>query len=306
MSSLETLKLTGRDGCILDSEQIEALFSGFQETLPLSNLTFWGFFLRGCLAPLAKSFRFFPDLDFASLLFYFNSGDLQIVIGFLENFRFMKYFNVLRIQCKEIACPDGTDEENAVSCLASLDFSREILLSGINLTPEAAAVLGRSLPEMSSLEGLSVTGGDGCALNAVEVKALFSGLNKAMSLSEFELNAFNVQGHLASFTSSLKFFPDLTRLSLSMLNMGEYDLKSLLESFRFIPSLKVLVLSHNPLDQAVKSIVPHLVKLSELYFIDLRQTASTEDLKDVRETIQQLRPQLNVCIEEETERCSVR
>ncbi|XP_022787144.1 uncharacterized protein LOC111327268 isoform X1 [Stylophora pistillata] len=168
MSSLETLKLTGRDGCILDSEQIEALFSGFQETLPLSNLTFSGFFLRGCLAPLAKSFRFFPDLDSASLLLYFNSGDLQIVIGFLENFRFMKCFNALRIQCKEIACPDGTDEENAVSCLASQDFSREILLSGITLTP-VAAVLGRSLREMSFLEGLSVTGGDWCALNAVEV-----------------------------------------------------------------------------------------------------------------------------------------
>lgn len=227
------------------------------------------------------------------------------MIGFLENFRFMKCFNALRIQCKEIACPDGTDEENAVSCLASPDFSREILLSGITLTL-VAAVLGRSLREMSFLEGLSVTGGDGCALNAVEVEALFSGLNKAMSLSELELSAFNVQGHLASFTSSLKFFPDLTWLSLSMLNMGEYDLKSLLESFEFIPSLKVLVLSHNPLDQAVKSIVPHLGKLSKLYFIDLRQTASTEDLMDVRETIQRLRPQLKVCIrEEETERCSV-
>ena len=59
MSSLEVLELTGLDGSVLEAEEIEALFGGFNKTLPSSRLTLSGFSVRG-LSPLAKSLAFSP------------------------------------------------------------------------------------------------------------------------------------------------------------------------------------------------------------------------------------------------------
>ena len=59
MSSLQELLITGADGSIVKTEEMEALFGGLNKMLPLHYLT-CDFKVRGSLAPLMKSFAFCP------------------------------------------------------------------------------------------------------------------------------------------------------------------------------------------------------------------------------------------------------
>ena len=63
MSSLQVLELFGEDGRILQAENMVALFGGLNKTTPLCRLEFIDFNAGGCLAPLFRSFRFFPNLE---------------------------------------------------------------------------------------------------------------------------------------------------------------------------------------------------------------------------------------------------
>ncbi|KAJ7382720.1 hypothetical protein OS493_033284, partial [Desmophyllum pertusum] len=55
---------------------------------------------------------------------------------------------------------------------------KKLVLSEISLTPAVAAALGRSLPELSSLQTLELTGADGSNVQGKEMEALFGGFNK--------------------------------------------------------------------------------------------------------------------------------
>ena len=125
---------------------------------------------------------------------------------------------------------------------------QELSLRGISLTPVAAAALGRSLPELSSLEEFQLTGVDGSILQVEEMEALFGGMNKTLpALKQLTLVNFNAGGSLAPFTKRVHFFPNLLWLDLLYLNMDERDLHGLLKSLRSIPNLEHLALDGNPL-----------------------------------------------------------
>ena len=130
---------------------------------------------------------------------------------------------------------------------------QELSLRGISLTPVAAAALGRSLPELSSLEEFQLTGVDGSILQVEEMEALFGGMNKTLpALKQLTLVNFNAGGSLAPFTKRVHFFPNLLRLDLLYLNMNERDFNGLLESLRSIPDLEHLVLDCNPLGSWIR------------------------------------------------------
>ena len=101
----------------------------------------------------------------------------------------------------------------------------QLMLSGIILTPAAAKTLGRSLPEMSSLQVLVLTGFDGSILQTEEIEALFGGFNKTIPLYELTFTDFSVSGRLAPFFRSFHFFPNLRSLYLVKLNMDGHDLR---------------------------------------------------------------------------------
>ena len=61
--SLQKLVLTGANGSNLQAEEMEMIFGGLNKTLPLRELRFSCFNVRGCLAQLTNSLRFFPDLN---------------------------------------------------------------------------------------------------------------------------------------------------------------------------------------------------------------------------------------------------
>ena len=125
---------------------------------------------------------------------------------------------------------------------------QELTLRHVRLTPAAAAALGRSLPKMSSLVEFELTGVNRSILQVEEMEALFGGINETFSALEvLTLSNFNARGSLAPLTKRVHFFPKLTQLNLSSLNMDERDLHGLLESLRSFPKPPILDLHGNPL-----------------------------------------------------------
>ena len=168
-------------------------------------------------------------------------------------------------------------------------------LGVISLTPAVAAMLGRLLPELSSLQELKLTGLRGSILQAEEMEALFGGFNKTVPLYRLTFENFSAGGCLFPLFRSFRFFPNLLWLGLKGLNLDEHDLRDLLESFQFIPNLERLDLSYNPLGHSVTSIVSHVVNLKKLRYLLINNTRSSEkDLNFVRDTIQQALPALQV------------
>jgi len=234
MSSLETLVLSGVNGRTVQAEEMEALFGGFNKALPLYRLSFTGFCVRGCLAPLIKSLLFFPNL--AELFLEKFSMDAYDLCGLVESLRYIPNLRELALRgtplCHTHCC---AAEVHTVSGFTHMNLE-ELKLNGIILTPAAAAALGRSLPEMSSLETLVLTGMNGSTVQAGEMEALFGGFTKTLPLRELTFSGFNVRGCLAPLTKSFRFFTNLRELSLKELSMDEHDQCGLLESFGFIAS----------------------------------------------------------------------
>ena len=142
-------------------------------------------------------------------------------------------------------------------------------LWNIRLTPAAAVALGRSLPEMSSLESLTLTGVDGSTLQVEEVAAIFGGFNKtAAHLKFLTFSNFSVKNCLAPLSERIGFFPNLLRVWLSNLNIDESDLRALLEKLSSVPDLVMLILYGNPLGEKdrVNSIVKGALPQVDLYY----------------------------------------
>ena len=72
-----------------------------------------------------------------------------------------------------------------------------LVLKEAVFTPAATKALGRSLPEMSFLEVLELTGVDGSILQAVDMEALFGGLNKTLPLIRLRFSNFTLRDCLA-------------------------------------------------------------------------------------------------------------
>ena len=149
ISSLQVL--TGADGSIVEGEEMEALFGGLYKMLPLDHLTFCDFNVRGSLASLMKSFRFLPNRVTSWMI---QRMDEHNLCALLESLRFIPNLKFLRVLGK----PQG----DAHCCTAELNIMASITpktlehlkLDGISLTPVSAALLGQSLPEMSSPQAL--------------------------------------------------------------------------------------------------------------------------------------------------------
>ena len=95
------------------------------------------------------------------------------------------------------------------------EYGDKILeLNVTSLTPAVAAVLGRLLPDLSSLHELKLTGFDGSILQAAEMEALFGGFSRTLPLRTLLCCGFSARGRLAPLFRSFRFFPSLVRLEL--------------------------------------------------------------------------------------------
>ena len=250
MSFLQELELIGVDGSILQAEEMDALFGGFNRTFrPLCKLTFSGFRLGGCLAPLTKSFCFFPNLKSLKLeKLHMNENDQ---CGLLESLPSIHNLTALKIQTRPLSDADCCTAE-----LNTYDYFRptaykSLTLKGIILTQAATAALGQSLPEMLSLQALEVTGvWHESVLQAEEIEALFGRFNRELPLYSLIFRDFSLTGSIVPLTKSFCFFPNLVELNLAKLDMDELNLCGLLESLRFTPNLMELRVEGKTLDHA--------------------------------------------------------
>ena len=168
-------------------------------------------------------------------------------------------------------------------------------LCEVRLTPEAAAHLGRSIPEMGSLKIFQVSLAEAVEQQCEQLKLLFSGFNKISSLEKLTLKGFTVTSGVSSFAESLRYLPHLKVLHLKDLSMDEQDLSVLVRNFRFIGNLKMLNLKGNSLGRGVRSIVEYIHDLPMLQFLVISRTECLEeDWNYVAESLKRIHPKLNV------------
>ena len=172
----------------------------------------------------------------------------------------------------------GTCCAAAVNRLCSITHQtlKNLTLKNIRWTLALAVLLGQSLSEMSSLRSLGLTGVDGSILHAEEMEALFGGINKTLpTLEMLSLWNFNARGSLAPLTKRFQFFPNLSGLSLSDMNMDELDLRGVLAS---CPNLKILWLSSKQLGSwdRVESIVKQALPQVHLHQSWMKSGSSTQ------------------------------
>ena len=177
----------------------------------------------------------------------------------------------------------------------------ELILSRIHLTLAAAEALGQSLPELSALQTLEISGWEGCNLRQKEcrlqhedMEALFSKFNRPSSLKELRITNFKARGSLAQPIQNLSFFPCLEKLQLINLNIGEADLNGLLKNLEFMPDLRVLHLWGNSLGPGIRLMVPYLLEHQNLQSVVFPQMYSTKDLDYVQNAVNEKRPQLRI------------
>ena len=92
MSSLRSLCLKGKHGSV-ETKDMDTLFGRFNKPLPVEQLSFQWFSVKGCLAPLTNSLRFFPNLRTLSLCkLNMDEHDLS---GLHESFRFIPNLDTL-------------------------------------------------------------------------------------------------------------------------------------------------------------------------------------------------------------------
>ena len=171
----------------------------------------------------------------------------------------------------------------------------ELILSRIYLTSAAAEALGQSLPELSALQTLEISGGG--RLQHEDMEALFGKFNRPSSLKELRISDFQARGSLAQPIQNLSFFPCLEKLQLTHLNIGEADVPGLLENLKFMPDLRVLYLWDNSLGPAIRLMVPYLLKHQNLESVVFpRMGCSIADLDFVQNAVNEKRPQLRIKI----------
>ena len=156
----------------------------------------------------------------------------------------LRFNNVVTLDLDLRHChPDAVD--TLVSCVRHKTLER-LTLSSISLSPIVAAALGRSLPEMLSLEALELTGKNE-VLQAKEIESLLSGFSKTFpSLCKLGFRGFIMTSCFPSLTTSFRFFPNLTELDVGRLIMDERNTCALLDSLKLIPNVEWISLCNPP------------------------------------------------------------
>ena len=84
--ALDSLEISGSDGCSLQDKEMEALFGRFNRPSPLVSLEIDHFSLRGSLSVVTKNLHFFPCLKYLDLSVTVDEADL---FGLLEKLKLL-------------------------------------------------------------------------------------------------------------------------------------------------------------------------------------------------------------------------
>ena len=159
-----------------------------------------------------------------------TSADVTKLAGLLPQFNNLVSLNFTSNDC----CAEAV---NKLVCSITHKTLEGLGLHGIILTPVTAAVLGRSISEMSSLRELSISGPERGFLETNEIEASPTGFDRTSLVSQ--LFTFN--------TGGCRFLPSLHTLRLQRLNLNERGLRELLDNLKFFSELRYFYLHDNPL-----------------------------------------------------------
>ena len=130
-SAVDSLEISGSDGCSLQDKEMEALFGRFNRPSPLVSLVIDHFSLKGSLSVLAKNLHFFPRLKYLDLSITVDEADL---FGLLEKMELLPELENLTL--KGIALSHSIRsmvpqllklKKLEMLCLKTEDFSKEDL-----------------------------------------------------------------------------------------------------------------------------------------------------------------------------------
>ena len=311
LSALQTLKISGSDGCSLDlkfpvlSDDLHATIRGLTECsaevvsgivggikhktlkkLEVSKINLASAITK-LLATITVEHKTLTVLELRNVCL--TSAATKVLCQSLPE---LSALRTLKIRGLGACSAETVRDLFAAIQHKSLE---ELILRGSCLTSAAAEALGQSLPELSALQTLEISGGE--RLQHEDMETLFGKFNRPSSLKELRISDFQARGSLAQPIQSLSFFPCLEKLQLTHLNIGEADVPGLLENLKFMPDLRVLYLWDNSLGPAIRLMVPYLLKHQNLESVVFsRMGCSIADLDFVQNAVNEKRPQLRIKI----------
>ena len=311
LSALQTLKISGSDGCSLDlkfpvlSDDLHATIRGLTECsaevvsgivggikhktlkkLEVSEINLASAVTK-LLATITVEHKTLTVLELRNVCL--TSAATKVLCQSLPE---LSALRTLKIRGLGACSAETVRDLFAAIQHKSLE---ELILRRSCLTSAAAEALGQSLPELSALQTLEISGGG--RLQHEDMETLFGKFNRPSSLKELRISDFQARGSLAQPIQSLSFFPCLEKLQLTHLNIGEADVPGLLENLKFMPDLRVLYLWDNSLGPAIRLMVPYLLKHQNLESVVFSQMGcSIADLDFVQNAVNEKRPQLRIKI----------
>ena len=173
-----------------------------------------------------------------------NSPTSQELMVVTSAFPFVNGPRVIDISANLESCEDQL-KESCFSCIPFTNSLYQLKLSYLNLT----------------------------AKSAIDI---FKQLHQACNIHELDLSWNNLHGTLSDLAKNLHHLPQLTKLNLSNVDMGDKECRLLADSLKFVRKLQVLNLSYNPLSQGICELAKHLFNVPHLTELELRDTQMGE------------------------------
>ena len=127
--ALDSLEISGSDGCSLQDKEMEALFGRFNRPSPLVSLVIDHFSLRGSLSVVTKNLHFFPRLKYLDLSVTVDEADLFDLLEKLKLLPELEHLTLkgiaLRHSMRSMVPLLLKLKKLEMLCLKTEDFSRE-------------------------------------------------------------------------------------------------------------------------------------------------------------------------------------
>lgn len=129
--ALDSLEISGSDGCSLQDKEMEALFGRFNRPSPLVSLVIDHFSLRGSLSVVTKNLHFFPRLKYLDLSVTVDDADLFDLLEKLKLLPELEHLTLkgiaLRHSMRSMVPLLLKLKKLEMLCLKTEDFSKEEL-----------------------------------------------------------------------------------------------------------------------------------------------------------------------------------
>ncbi|XP_022807647.1 uncharacterized protein LOC111344666 [Stylophora pistillata] len=184
-------------------------------------------------------------------------------INFTDNLHKLQFFDInTAAKCKAFISDSLQHSPN----LRKLDLCFIPLHRGVSHLAENL----HHVPQLTKLVLGSVQMGE------KECAALAASLKYLNKLEELDIRD-NALGHgVIELAKSLNNVPNLTELDLRNTNMGEDEASALAHALKYVPLLRYLNLTYNPLGRGVRDLVQHLSSVPELPILYLKGVQMTK------------------------------